>query len=87
MKEETNLDVRILSLLFDEPYYYHGRLIFVNQLKVRPVMELNRNRQVITVSLQRGGSTCAVMPIGTPCWSMTPLYIFPYNAFGENWFI
>ena len=25
MKEETNLDVRILSLLFNEPYYYHGR--------------------------------------------------------------
>lgn len=24
MKEETNLDVRILSLLFDEPYYYPG---------------------------------------------------------------
>ena len=24
MKEETNLDVRILSLLFYEPYYYHG---------------------------------------------------------------
>ena len=24
MKEETNLDIRILSLLFDEPHYYPG---------------------------------------------------------------
>jgi 8-oxo-dGTP pyrophosphatase MutT (NUDIX family) len=93
MKEETNLDVRILSLLFDEPYYYHGRAYqriktyFCEPIKGEAGPGIEPEAASHKALLKRSGSTCAVMPIGTPCWSMTPLYIFPYNAFGENWFI